>query len=209
MGFRRTQHGQIVRTGSGGGKKKVMASAAIVILLIGTNAGLFLWQQRLVKEVRREAAEERSAKEALEEKVETLESEVSAAQTESAAAEKANDTTANVSTIQSAFIHQDYAALQPHLAAQVMVILAASEGVGSRTPEQVPGDLAVLSSATAPWNFTVSEETLAEWRTGDYKQYFPEGAIVGRSANNYVIALQQNAAGKVTTIFISPDAALL
>lgn len=208
MGFgKQTNQGQIVRTDSGSTGKKFFFGVVIVVLLIGTNAGLFMWQQRLVREAKQQAQTERQQKEDLEKKITALE----AAQEESAAkaAEQTEVAAVSASQLESIVASKNYAELQSYLADSVLVILAASEGVGQRTPEQVPGDLAILNTATTPWNFALSSATLTEWRGGDYRQYFPEGVIAGQSTNNYVVAFQLNAEDKITTIFISTDAELL
>lgn len=101
------------------------------------------------------------------------------------------------------------AALEGYMASTVKVIIAASEGIGNRTPAQAVGDLEYLESGTDPWNFSLPAATLAAWRSGPYKQYFPANAVVGKSANNYVVSFSFDNSGKINTVFMAVNADLL
>lgn len=208
MAFRKyTNSRQVVRTKGGSGKRVIIA-CLVVILLIGTNATLFLWQQRLVREAKQQSSEQERKNEQLEEQIKELqEARDNELSLQSSQAEDSARLTA--STLQGILTDKNFAALEPYLAEQVSFILAASEGMGVQTPAQAIDNLVVLDAATAPWNFTVSPTTITDWRSGDYKQYFPEGVVTGVSANGYVIAVQLNNSGKVMTIFISPNVDVL
>ena len=95
------------------------------------------------------------------------------------------------------------------MAASVNVILAASEAYGPQTPTQAIKDLDYLNSATDPWDFALSSTTLAKYQSGDYKQYFPTTALVGQSANDYVVSFQFDSSGKINGIFMTVSADLL
>lgn len=101
------------------------------------------------------------------------------------------------------------AALQGYMAPSVLVILAASEGIGSQTPAQAVADLKYLDNATDPWNFNLDATTLTKYANGDYKTYFKTNTLVGKSANNYVVAFNFNDAGKINGIFMAVSADLL
>ena len=111
--------------------------------------------------------------------------------------------------IQAAISTKNYAALEEYLAGTVRLIFAASEGLGDRTPAQVVGDLAYLNAATSPWNFSLTESELSDYATGEYASYFPTSAVVGKSANGYVISFTFDEAGLVSGIFIAANADLL
>lgn len=111
--------------------------------------------------------------------------------------------------IQDAVKAGNISALEGYIASPVKVILAASEGLGDRTPQQAVADLKYISEGTDPWNFALPESTLSAWRAGPYKQYFPPNAVVGKSANGYVISFSFNSEGKISTIFMTSDADLL
>jgi hypothetical protein len=101
------------------------------------------------------------------------------------------------------------AALESYMAPTVKVIIAASGGVGDRTPAQAVSDIAYLDAGTDPWNFNLPAATLSAYRNGSYGQYFPTNAVVGKSANNYVVSFSFNSAGKISTVFMAVNADLL
>lgn len=98
---------------------------------------------------------------------------------------------------------KNYEPLQPYLADTVNVILAASEGVGPRTPDQAVVDMEYLNAGTAPWDFELDGTILSDYRSGDYAAYFPVSALVGKAANGYVVSFSFNADGEISTIFMS------
>jgi len=140
---------------------------------------------------------------------------------ETAAAAKADTTTTTTSTdskapsaqaaesIKSSITSNNTAALEGYMASKVTVIIAASEGIGERTPTQAISDLKYLDNATDPWDFNLSAATLTKFQTGDYKKYFPTNAIVGKSANKYVISFNFDSEGKIDTIFMAVNSDLL
>lgn len=102
------------------------------------------------------------------------------------------------------------AAIEPYMNNSVKVILAASEGIGDRTPAQAVGDLAYLNNAVAPWDFDLPAATITDWQSGDYASYFPDSLrIIGRSADGYVVVFKFNSSGKITDIFMSVNDDLL
>jgi len=58
--------------------------------------------------------------------------------------------------------------------------------------------LKYLDNATDPWDFALPAATLAAYQTGGYKQYFPTTALVGKSANKYVVSFQFDSNGKIS-----------
>ncbi len=112
--------------------------------------------------------------------------------------------------VDAALESENYAALESYMADSVRVVIAASEGVGDRTPAQALEDLKYLNSASSPWDFDLPAATIADWRTGDYASYFPETlSLVGRSSDGYVVVFKFNASEKITDIFMSVNDDLL
>jgi hypothetical protein len=112
----------------------------------------------------------------------------------------------DLDNIEAAVKSGNYAALEQLMQSKITVIIAASEGVGERTPEQAVEDLKYLDGGTDPWNFDLPDATIAGYQSGDYKQYFPAGALVGKSANDYLVSFVFNNAGKVSVIFLANNA---
>lgn len=118
-------------------------------------------------------------------------------------------TQAEQNNVTAAVTSGNYAALKPFFIENTLVILAASDGIGRRSPEQAVKDLDYLNEASQPWNFSLDSDTLDNYRDGDYAQYFPEGAIIGRSADGKVVSLSTTTTGQISVVFMSPDEALL
>src|SRR3990167_2044463 len=112
----------------------------------------------------------------------------------------------DLDNIEAAVKSGNYAALEQLMASKVIVIIAASEGLGERTPAQAIADLAYINAGTDPWNCDLEAATIDQYQAGDYKQYFPDGALVCKSANNYIVSFSFNADGDISPIFLSnPD----
>lgn len=118
-------------------------------------------------------------------------------------------TQADLDNIEAAIKSGNTAALEQLMATKVTVILAASEGLGERTPTQAIKDLDYLDSGTDPWDFDLPAATITSYQAGDYKQYFPVGALMGKSANDYVVSFAFNNSGKISIIFMAANADLL
>lgn len=101
------------------------------------------------------------------------------------------------------------AALEGYMTNPVTVVFAASEKGGPETPAEAVADLDYISSAVAPWDFELSEATLASYEAGSYGQYFGANTVVGQSADDYVISFKINNNNKIETIFVSASADLL
>jgi len=141
----------------------------------------------------------------------SLEKELTAAKAAAAAATSTpkQPSQEELDNIEAAVKSGNYAALEQYMAAKVTVILAASEGLGERTIDQAIEDLKYINSGTDPWNCDLPAATIDEYQKGDYKQYFPDDAVVCRSANDYVVSISFNDNAKVDTIFMAADAEVL
>lgn len=95
------------------------------------------------------------------------------------------------------------AALAGYMASSVHVIVAASEGIGDRTPAQAINDLNYISTAVSPWNFSLDSATLAKYAAGSYKTYFLTDSLVGKSSDGYVISFNFDTTGKISGIFMA------
>ncbi len=187
--------------------KKGLVIVLCLILIAGAAGGMFVYRQMKIND--------------LQSQVDTLTADKAAHEAEEAAAENeepaepAPDTPTEApveksAAIEAAITSGKYADLKPLMADSVTVILAASEGLGARTPDQAVADLKYLDTATDPWNFKVNSSAQGQdWRTGDYASYFPLAALAGESANNYVVSFQFNDVGDIAVIFMTNDSDLL
>lgn len=111
--------------------------------------------------------------------------------------------------IAAAISSGDTGALVPYLPEQTMVILCASEAYGLQTPEEVQSDVgAFLADAHGPWDFAVPAATVDDYRAGSYAEYFPEGGLVGRSADSWIIAFEF-AEAQISDIFLCPSEVII
>jgi Tfp pilus assembly major pilin PilA len=150
-----------------------------------------------------------------------LQADLKTANAKTAAAETTTTTTpteSETATVPTAAVKENViasiksgntAALEGYMASTVSVIIAASEGVGNRTPAQAVSDLAYLDGGTDPWDFSLAAATLTGYQTGDYATYFKSNSVVGKSANGYVVSFNFDTAGKINGVFMSVSDDLL
>jgi cytoskeletal protein RodZ len=190
-------------------KKKLLAQSlwmALLVLVLALSAGAYYWRDRTAKQQQKKQEAEISQ---LKEKVNQLE------QSEQTEAEPKDEAKTNASAsavnenIADAIKSGNTAALEGYMAKSVKVIIAASEGVGDRTPTQAISDLKYLDNATDPWDFDLSADTLNKYASGDYAQYFPASAVVGKSADGKVVSFTFDSSGKITGIFMAASGELL
>jgi cytoskeletal protein RodZ len=132
----------------------------------------------------------------------------SSAKTESTAATSTAPTAAQLESIKASITSENTAALEGYMASSVNVIIAASEAYGPQTPVQAVKDVDYVKDGDT-WDFALPAATLAAYRAGDYKAYFPTTALVGKSSNGYVISFQFDSAGKINGIFMTNHDSIL
>lgn len=189
-------------------KRKKRLVILFIIILIAAGAGAYYWRDKQAKTEEDKKAAEIAA---LNDNVKTLEKQLADEKAKREESEKSVKTQ-NAKTIESiklAINSGNTAALQSHMAPKIKVILAASEGMGDRTPAQAVQDLKYIDNAADPWDFALPETTLSSYEEGSYSEYFPEGALVGKSADNYVVSFTFGDNGKISGIFMASDASLL
>lgn len=193
--------------------RKHRSSPALLILLILIVAGLATAAGYMLrdKDAKEQIKQQQAQIDGLGQQVNKLTADLAAAQGEAAdkASEPKQPGQATLDNIEAAVKSGNYAALEGLMASKVNVILAASEGVGMRTPAQAVSDIKYLDSGNDPWDFDLSAATITDYQSGDYKQYFPATAHVGKSANNYVVSFQFDGDSKISGIFMAASAGLL
>lgn len=188
----------------GGGFKKLLLWLLFLILLAGAAAGAYYYRDMEAKD---QLQQSQTQIDELEAKNAKLQADLNAAKEDSTAAAKPSQAT--LDNIADAVKSGNYAALQQLMADKVKVIIAASEGLGDRTPAQAVADVKYLDAGTDPWNFALDAATLKDYQEGDYTQYFPTDAFVGKSANNYVVSFTFDDSAKISGIFMAANAETL
>lgn len=172
--------------------------------------GMYFWQSNELATVRDDYDKQISE---LQDKISKLQKEAKSASSKKSDEKRTEPTEIPAATkenVEAAISSGNTAALESYMGSSVKVILAASEGIGDRTPAQAVGDLAYLNDATAPWDFDLPAATITDWQSGDYASYFPETLrIIGRSADGYVVVFKFNSSGKITDIFMAINDDLL
>lgn len=93
--------------------------------------------------------------------------------------------------------------LQGYMAQTVSVILAASEGIGDRTPMQATLDITNFIDSAGTWDFNLSASVLSSYGKSFYGQYFPINAVVGKSSNGKIISLSFDENAKINQVFFA------
>jgi cell division protein FtsB len=182
----------------------------LVLLLLGasTYAGFWYRGQQADKDVK----DKQSQIDKLNQEKADLQHQLNEANAEDDTTDEATKTKPSASdleNIQASITSGNTAALEGYMAKKVTVILAASECCGSRTPTQAINDIKYLEGATDPWNFDLPQATLDNYAAGDYAQYFPDDALVGKSANNYVVSFTFDAQGDINGVFMTGNSNVL
>ena len=116
-------------------------------------------------------------------------------------------TTVDTAAIEKAIDDNDPTGLYDYLADPVHITFAASDFDSDRSRDLAITDLAYVSGSTG-WNWNLDDATLAAFRAGTYKNYFPDDAIIGQSAESYVIAFTVTGT-EITRVFVSKSAAIV
>lgn len=193
------------------GQESIMASKrsyakilsyVVLILLVILGAGAYWWRDKTAKS---EELKLKSQIASLEKDNADLDKRLEDASKPDISAETLNDTLLAklTETIETVFASGNTAALEGHMAGNVNVIIAASEGLGKRTSAQAVADItAYMKNATVPWDFNLPAEILTEWGSGDYASYFPRNSIIGRS-DKIVMSFIYSTSYKITGVFMS------
>ena len=184
-----------------GGKGKAFFKFLLVLILIAAAAGgVWYYQDKKAKD---EAAKQAQQISDLQDQLNSTRDSLAAAnsktQTNTAQTGPSEET---VKKVQDAISSGKYTDIKVLLSDKVNVVVAASDGLGSRTPEQAVNDLKTLAD-TKDWDFKLAAKTVATYQDGDYAVYFPVGAIVGKSSDGHVVSFVFNDAGKITGIFMA------
>ncbi len=187
--------------------RKFFSVVFVVLLLVGVGAGVYVWQQQEMKKLKQTHSEEIDV---LHTTIEALKQEIGSAQSSNGSSEATNESYGALKEIiEKAVKGQTYIELSTHMTNPVNITLAASEGLGARTPAQALEDIKFLNSARGEWSFDIPAVTLTQWRGGSYAQYVPENAVIGVSSDGYVVIFKLNTENKITDIFMSPDRGLM
>lgn len=108
-----------------------------------------------------------------------------------------------VENIKASITSGNTAAMEAYFTNPVKVILAASGGVGDRTPAEAVGDITSFISGTSGWDFALPAATIGGYQSSGYATYFPANAVVGKDSSTKLISFSFNCDGDVNVVFES------
>lgn len=193
--------------------KKVLLMSLMSLVLLGAGASAgYYWRDKDAKSQDKKSQAENTS---LKEKLAKSEKELAAAKKTTTTTTTTDSacvapTASALDNIKASITSGNTAALEGYMAPSVKVIIAASEGIGDRTPAQAVGDVAYLNpGGTNTWDFALPAATITNYQAGSYKQYFTSGALVGKAADGHVVSFQFDCKGKISGIFMAASADLL
>ena len=90
------------------------------------------------------------------------------------------------------------------MAPQVQVTQGAMDCCGVLKPADAVKALQVIEDdLSSTWDFAPDAQTLQNYRSGDYSEFFPVNAVIGTSSNGYLVSFVLDKKGKVTALFLS------
>ena len=199
-----------------GSRKKTILMVLLVLILIGAAAGAaYWWRDMSAKEKEKQQATDLSS---LQQKNTKLEKELADKKTKNGATPDETACTskspsaAAIGNIEASITSGNTAALEGYMASSVNVIIAASEGLGMKTPtEAVSGISTFITNDPASWDydFDLSASLVGSYSKGFYGQYFPDNAVAAKASNQKVISFSFDCDGKISTVFLAANADLL
>lgn len=197
-------------------RKKTILLIVLVLVLVGAAAGAaYWWRDMSAKEKEKQQASDLSS---LQQKNTKLEKELADEKTKNGgtpdqtACTSKSPNAAAISNIEASITSGNTAALEGYMAPSVNVIIAASEGLGMKTPtEAVSGISTFITNDPASWDydFGLSASLVGSYGKGFYGQYFPDNAVAAKANNQKVISFSFDCNGKISTVFLAANADLL
>lgn len=198
--------------------KKILLSLLILVLIAAAAGGAYWWRDKTAKELEQQQADKISSLQKSETSLKKqLADEKAKAKKAAAAADQTACTTqpasANtISNVKDSITSGNTAALEGYMATSVNVITAGSGAASAKTPTQaVTSITSFISPDTTSWdyNFSLSASTLSSYGKGSYSKYFPSTAVVGKATNKKVISFSFDCNGKINTVLLASNEALL
>lgn len=201
---------------AGRSRKKTILIVLLVLVLLAAAAGAaYYWRDMSAKEKEKQQASDLSS---LQQKNSKLEKELADAKaksgstTDETACTSKSPSAAAIGNIEASITSGNTAALEGYMASSVNVIIAASEGLGMKTPaEAVSGISTFITNDPSSWDydFGLSASLVGSYGKGFYGQYFPDNAVAAKASNQKVISFSFDCNGKISTVFLAANADLL
>lgn len=191
--------------------KMVVTIVVVLVLVAGSAGSAYWWRGRsALSYEKKQAADIASLRKDKANLTTELAAAKGAANATAACTAKAPDAS-TVENIEASITSANTAALQGYMASSVADVYAASDAIPPKAPADSVSDISsfVTDQITGVWSFPVDAGTVATYRQGSYGQYFPSIAVVGSSTRHRVISFAFDCSGKINTVFMAADDAVL
>lgn len=98
---------------------------------------------------------------------------------------------------------KNYAFLEQYMAEKVQIIGVDPKLSKEDNARQATDDLKYVDGSTGVWSFELGEETISNYKKGDYSTYFKSNSVIGKSSDNYFMIFNFDSTGKVNSILMS------
>ncbi len=191
-------------------KSHTLLFVSVLLVVIATALGAYMWRTNQANKQREQDQKTISQLQTQLDAIKQQSNTQAATTTTTAKASSVQPSLAVLDNIKAALSSKNTAALEGYMAPKVMVVYAASEAAGEKSPaEAVTALNYVNSGAVGPWDFNLSSTVIGKYSSGDYKTYFSPTTLVGRASNGFVVAVNFNGDGKINGIFVSASDTLL
>lgn len=184
--------------------KKVLVFVLVLLLVAGAAGGAYWWRDSVAMSAEKEQASDIAKYKST---IADLKKELAEAKTvdSSEPCTEVAPKVAVLDNIKASVTSGNTAALAGYMASTVNVILAATEAYGPQTAAQAVESISdFISADSTSWDydFSLATSVLSGYQSGDYKQYFPDTAVVGKASNKQVISFSFDCDGKIDTVFM-------
>lgn len=205
-----------VKRVTGGRKKRTILVLIVIILIVTAASAAYWWRDMVAREKDKRQATDLSSLQQKNTRLEKALADEKAKNGGTPSAQTActskSPSPAAIENIEASITSGNTAALESYMASSVNVIIAASEGLGVKTPpEAVSAISTFITNDSMSWNydFDLSAALVGSYSKGFYGQYFPDNAVAGKASNQKVISISFDCNGKISTVFLAANAELL
>lgn len=197
-----------VKDKKSGGLMKIMMIILVVVLMVGLPIGAYMYRDMQAvdneKTMQQEIDKLKKEKADLQTSLDTSEAMLATICGET------KPTTENADNIKAALNTANTQPLEGYMAESVNVAYAASEGLGGKTPAEATATVTEFIAEAGSFTFMDGDsDGAADYRAGDYKDYFQDNSIIATASSDKVIVFTFDCDSKIDQILFVTDKAEL